>query len=295
MLDAPQDAVITPGAVTRVAPETRSLDQLEDLTRSARRPLLLVEGVLDPTTAARLEDRNVGFVDRSARAWLPGHPKSTTARSEVPAGRRMRGPQIRMAQLVADHPYEDWTQRGLAERGRSTQQTAHRLLNHLEQLGHLHRTGVGRAGLRHVVNPKALRSWLASAAAPRRGGLLRCYVPDPDDLEELHVPLALTGAAAARAIGLPVLTGDRPPIYRARTTPAVLEDIPSALGGFRTDQGHNLALLADVDDLAHLDASRVEGRFVAPPSRIMLDLYLEPRGQAAVGVFLDLWGRGASE
>jgi len=53
----------------------------------------------------------------------------------------------------------------------------------------------------------------------------------------------------------------------------------------------NLTLIADPEHLAGSDArTDGDGRVTAPPSRVMLDLYLEPRGEAAVGVFLDLWG-----
>jgi hypothetical protein len=288
---APQNAILTSNATTTVIPGRAALEDLGDLTAGAQPPLLMIEGVLDRAAATRLEDRGVGFVDRAGRSWLPGTPKSATVRAPEPRHHKtMRAPQIRMAQLVADHPERAWTERGLAESGHSTQQTAHRLLRSLEGQEYVERVGGGRASHRRVTDARGLRAWLARVAAPPRSGLMRCYVPDPSDLTDLHVPLALTGAAAAAAIGCPVLTGDTPPIYRARTTQAALEEIPSAIGGFRTDQGHNLALLADIDDLAHLDARQLpDGRLVAPPSRILLDLNFGPRGRAAMDVFLDLW------
>ena len=61
-----------------------------------------------------------------------------------------------------------------------------------------------------------------------------------------------------------------------------LEDIPGALGGFRTVEGANLLLVADPDRLAFVDRdASTDGHFTAPPSRVLLDLYLEPRGAAA--------------
>ena len=81
------------------------------------------------------------------------------------------------------------------------------------------------------------------------------------------------------------------PTMRVSVRPEELEDVPEALGGFRTEQGANLILIADPDRLAFTDAiGRPDSWLLAPPSRIMLDLYLEARGEAAVDVFLDLWG-----
>jgi len=289
LTDAPETAIVTHGAVTKARPEVVGLRKVAEAAPGSSR-LWLVDGVLDDAAAARLEDLSIGFVDRNGRWWLPGIDRTATS-APAPSRLRMRGPQIRLAQLLADHPGTDWTQRLLAERGHSTQQTAHRLLTRLEHQGLVERAGAGRSSRRFVADIRRFREWLARTCAPGRAGLLRCYVPDPLDLADAGVPLALTGSHAADALGMPVMSGRRPPVYRARTTRAELEDLPSMLGGVRTPSGANLLLLADLDDLAHLDAHDVGGRLVAPPSRVMLDLHLEPRGAATAAVFLDLWSR----
>jgi hypothetical protein len=287
---APEGALIVEGRVTKVRPEVVSIARVDDAA-SGRGRLWLVDGVLDDRAAARLEDLDVGFVDRGGRWWLPGLPRTETVTSH-PSARKIRGPRVRMAQLLADHPGIGWTQRLLAERGNSTQQTAHRLLTGLERDGLVVRKGAGRSSQRLVENQRAFREWLAQTCSPGRGGLVRCYVPDPDHPRSIEVPLVLTGSHAASALGMPVMSGDGPPVYRARTTRAALEEVPSLLGGIRTGQGANLMLAPDLDDLAHLDAGRLpDGRAVAPPSRVMLDLHLEPRGAAASQVFRDLWSR----
>jgi hypothetical protein len=90
---------------------------------------------------------------------------------------------------------------------------------------------------------------------------------------------------------MPVLTRATTPTVRVSARPEELEDVPEALGGFRTEDGANLILIADPDRLAFVDAfAGSGGRLLAPPSRIMLDLFLEARGEAAVDVFLSLWG-----
>lgn len=292
LTEAPETAILTHGSVTRADPEVVGLEEVAEAAPGSSR-LWLVNGVLDDAAAARLEDLDIGFVDRNGRWWLPGVARTATSAPPGPQ-RRMRGPQIRLAQLLADHPGTEWTQRLLAERGHSTQQTAHRLLTRLEHEGLLERAGAGRSSRRFVADTRRFRAWLAHTCAPGRASLLRCYVPEPLNLADVGVPLALTGSHAADALGMPVMSGRRPPVYRARTTRAGLEELPSKLGGVRTPSGANLLLVVDLDDLAHLDASDVGGRLVAPPSRVMLDLHLEPRGTATAAVFLDLWSRSDS-
>jgi DNA-binding Lrp family transcriptional regulator len=287
---SPEDVLIVDGRITSVRPGVVGLADAE-AARAGRSRLWLVDGVLDRETATRLEDLEIGFVDRAGRWWLPGLPRTVTVLHRA-AARRIRGPQIRMAQLLADHPGVGWTQRRLAERANSTQQTAHRLLTKLEEDGLVTRDGAGRSSRRTVEDQRALWDWLARACAPGRGGLLRCFAPDPLRLPQIEVPLALSGSHAADVLGVPVISGERAPVYRARTTRAALEEVPAMLGGIRTAQGANLLLVPDLDDLAHLDARRLsDGRLVAPPSRVMLDLHLEPRGGATSEVFRELWTR----
>jgi hypothetical protein len=118
-------------------------------------------------------------------------------------------------------------------------------------------------------------------------------VRDPDAIPAsiAGYQMILTGAMAAEQMGRPVLTGVQRPLYRVQASGEDLEQIPQALGGFRTEQGANLTLIADPEHLAGGDPRTDEdGRVIAPPSRVMLDLYLELRGEAAVDLFLDLWG-----
>jgi hypothetical protein len=130
-----------------------------------------------------------------------------------------------------------------------------------------------------------MRRWLAREARPQKVARLTCFVENPERQRDMvGRSLALTGAAGATAMGMPVLTREATPTLRVSTRPEELEDVPEALGGA------NLILIADPDRLAFVDAVARPGRLpLAPPSRIMLDLFLEPRGEAAVDVFQDLW------
>ena len=295
--DAPESAVVVAGQafpVQAAVIESRELAGLLKHERSGDRRMLMINAVLDSATAARLEDAGISFVDATGRAWLPGQTLTKRVRDRLPARRRaLRAGSLRPAQLIADHPEEAWTIRRLAERGVSSEVTAHRLLKTLEEARLIERHGRGRETERRVVDVEGVRRWLSEHGRPSSAERLSCFVRDPDALPAWIAghEMVLTGAMAAERMGLPVLTGVQRPTYRVQASGENLEQIPQALGGFRTERGANLTLIADPERLASGDARAVaDGRVIAPPSRVMLDLYLEPRGEAAVGVFLDLWG-----
>lgn len=295
--NAPESAVIVAGQAFPVEVgivENRELAGLLEGDRADARRLVMIKAVLDDATAARLEDADIGFVDGAGRAWLPGQTLTKRVRDRLPARRRaLRAGSLRPAQLIADHPDEAWTIRQLAERSTSSEVTAHRLLKTLEEARLIERHGHGRGMRRRVIDVEGVRRWLAEHGHPSSPQRLTCFVRDPDTIPEAVAgnQMVLTGAVAAERMGLPVLTGVQRPLYRVQASGEDLEQIPRALGGFRTERGANLTLIADPEHLAGSDArTDADGRMLAPPSRVMLDLYLESRGEAAVGVFLDLWG-----
>jgi hypothetical protein len=292
---SPQTVLITEDAVTPVRIEFVEAEEIDRATRGERSgELLVINAVLDDDAAARLEDASTSYVDAAGRHWLRNWTRTKRATETTAAGgkRRLYAASVRLAQLLADHPHEPWTERGLAQRGQTTQTTAHRLLGRLEKEGLVVREGRGPSTVRWVRDPIAMRSWLARQGRPRKVARLACFVEDPERPRNVvGRALALTGAAAAAAIGMPVLTHEVVPTMRVSVRPEELEDIPEALGGFRTERGSNLILIADPDRLAFVDAlAQPDGRLLAPPSRIMLDLFLEARGEAAADVFLSLWG-----
>ena len=297
--DAPESAVVIAGQAFPVEArviESRELAGLLERERGDGRRVLMIKAVLDDATAARLEDADIGFVDVAGRAWLPGQTLTKRVRERLPVRRRaLRAGSLRPAQLIADHPEEAWTIRRLAERSASSEVTAHRLLTTLEDARLIERHGRGRGMERRVVDVKGVRRWLAEHGRPSSTSAQRlsCFVRDPDAVPASIAghEMVLTGALAAERMGLPVLTGMQRPLYRIQASGKELERIPQALGGFRTERGANLTLIADPERLAGGDVrTDTNGQMTAPPSRVMLDLYLEPRGEAAVGVFLDLWG-----
>lgn len=286
--------VTSSSALSIAATRVVGLAELPALIAAAGREVtvVLVKGVLDDEQAARLEDASIGYVDAAGQAWLPGRDRSLRSHVAPKRTRGLRAESLLLAQLLADHPRERWSERSLALRGAATQPTAHRLLRRLEGEGLVERKSV--RSRRVVSDVSGLRRWLAEHGRPSSARMLPCFIPEPgaagsDSLE--GVALALTGSAGAEAIGLPVMTTLPMLPYRVDVREADLEGVPALLGGFRTDEGPNTLLIHDPRLLAFRDASRDQrGRLIAPPSRIMLDLYLEQRGASAADVFLDLWG-----
>jgi hypothetical protein len=295
--DAPASAVVAPGLAMAVdlTPVVGSGDLERQITARAERRFLLINAVLDDDAAARLEDVGVGYIDAAGRRWLPGWGRTKRSVSgQGSGGSALRPASIRLAQLLADHPERKWTERQLAAAGEATQATAHRLFERLERHeGLVERRGSGRASGRLVGDVARLRRWLAREAQPKRTVRLTCFVPGAPELPASVEGrgIALTGALAAERLGYPVTTAVERPSVRVEADAAGIEAVPEALGGFRTARGANLTLIADRHRLGFVDAWRKGGGpMLAPPSRVMLDMYLEPRGQAAADVFLDLWG-----
>jgi AraC-like DNA-binding protein len=296
VLDGERNVLVsTDGTQTSLRVERVDVQRAAELTAtSPAHPLLvLIQGVIDDVIAARLEDAGVAYVDAAGRAWFPGTPKTRTASVPKPstAETSLRPAAIAVAQLLADHPTQRWTERSLADRSGASPATAHRVLSRLENEGLLVRTGVRRGAKRHVGDIAALRRWLMQHARPARPAMVRCYLPEPTTGDFGDAAVVMTGAAAADALGMPVLTGITRTLLRVNAPIEQLDDMPARLGGFRTTRGVNAILIADPHSLAARDARKApDGRLVAPPSRVMLDLHLEPRGGAAAEVFLDLWG-----
>ena len=104
------------------------------------------------------------------------------------------------------------------------------------------------------------------------------------DATEADVPWALTGAAAARALGTSVVTA----------LPVIMVRVPAdrdllqwagALGLEAVDVGANVQLIADVGEVGLHGAQRHGPVSLAPAARIWLDMLGEPRGDDAAALF----------
>ena len=233
---APQSAIITDRDLIPVDVEVAEVGEIDGYLNprpTEKAILLAVNAILDRRTAGRLEDASVSYVDAHGRFWYPGADKTGLgdAQQVQRRGRRLHPATVRLAQLLADHPAEGWSERYLAARGRSTQATAHKLLIRLENQGLVSREGQGRGSLRRVRDVLAMRHWLAREGQSRSATILPCYLRDPSGLPQLPGrSFALTGAAGAAELGISVVT-DRPePMLRVNVNDDELEDIP---GGAR--------------------------------------------------------------
>jgi hypothetical protein len=256
--------------------------------------VIQIDGVLDGAAAGRLEDSAVGYLDSAGRVWLPGTPRTSLERDGRRRGRSLRTSGLRVAQLLADDPRRRWTERDLSDRAETSTSTAHKLLERLEGEGLMQRTGHTRGTLRAVPDPAALRRWLAGNGRPSRVRRLACWLPDTrPEPTATDLRTVLTGAAGAAEMGMPVLTGPPRTLLRVEAPAGTdLNDVPSMLGGVRDEAGANAVLIDDCGGLGRREAQRSSsGALVAPPSRVMLDLWLEPRGHAAVDAFLELWNQ----
>jgi hypothetical protein len=293
LLQAPASALLSGGVVQALEVRRitgRDAQHLDELAEPmAGLLLLVVEAVLDDASAMRLEDRGIAYADAAGRAWVPGAPRSAPAQ---PKRRRMRTSSIRAAQLIADHPDTTWTEPMLAKRAQVSSGTAHNLVRDLLSSNLVQRDGEGTAGVRSR-DTRGLRRWIVAQARLEQPYMVSCYIPDVEDLaiEIDGVPLIRSGAEGARLLGVPVVSSIQRMLLRVPISSG-LEDLPARLAGLRTAVGANVVLVADRDRFAASDARLVHGVWVAPPSRIAVDLTLEPRGNAASSVFLDLWGEG---
>lgn len=288
LVEAPSPALVDGGGVRPLRVVEVGLNEVDGVAPVPEAvTLALVRGVLDDESAHRMEDLDVGFVDSAGRAWVPGLARSRTSRGG--GGSSLGSKQVRVAQLLTDHPDAPWTEAQLAEAAGASQSLVNEMMLRLEREGVVERRGRTRA-IRRRVDVERMRRWLIAYGRPHGAATVACFVPDMSAVSEIDVvDVAFTGAAGAAMLGSPVLRGAPTSLVRVASDDGTLSDIPSLLGGFRTDRGANVTLIADPDRLGFTDDIRIDGARVASPSRVALDLFLEPRGESAVDAFLHGW------
>jgi hypothetical protein len=251
------------------------------------------------TAAARqlLEDHGIGVVDGDGNAHiaLPGvvvHVEGRSAASKHDRTHaRLSGRAGVVAQTLLLGRGEAWKVTDLAERAGVSVGLAHRVLKRLEDERIVRAEGAGPGRVRHVDKAGALLDLWAEEQLDRplrtRAYLLAQTTRQTIDglaagLDAVGVPYALTGPAGASLVApfasaIPVVDVWVP----AAEAPSQL---CQAAGAEVVDAGHNLMFLQASDDSPLLFRRRVDGRCVANPFRLYVDLVRTPqrgREQAA--------------
>lgn len=216
--------VVFPG----VAPSARAMTPaLVELAGPNRLALVVAERLL-PSVRGELEQAGCLYADGAGSVHLAAprfllHREKEVARTSttVPAPRGLGAIAVRVVQQLLADLEREWTVVDLAQAAGASTGQSHNVLKRLEQEGFLQDRGSGQQRRRQVSTPTDLLDWLARVpldwlarvpAARRVHRQLKTYryAADPaslvtrlaHDATKADVPWALTGAAAARELGI---------------------------------------------------------------------------------------------
>jgi hypothetical protein len=202
---------------------------------------------------------------------------------------------VRVIQTILADPARDWTVTDLAKISGASTGEAHKVLQRLETEALVESMGKGRERHRRVVQSADLLDWLARVPAARKTHAklnTYLYASDPETLiarlahnaMQPAAPWALTGTAAARVMGVSVVTAIPLVMVRVPAKPD-LRDTAKALGLEPVDSGANILLVSDVGAVGTHTVLYNGPVAMAPAVRIWLDMLDEPRGEDAASLF----------
>jgi hypothetical protein len=274
---------------------------LAQITKPDRIPLVVAER-LSASVREELESAGCSYADGTGAAHIEGpgfllHFDSPKPRRDgvtsAPRGIGVVG--VRTIQILLAEPEREWTITGLAHEADVSVGEAHNVLTRLEAHELIISAGAGSNRRRRVANNSDLLDWLATVPAARKiharlGAFL--YAGAPDELitrlaynaHKSGMPWAITGSAAARVMGVQVVTALPVVTVRVPARPG-LDEIASNLDLERVETGGNLMLLADVGRVGTYHAIHNGPVLVAPAVRIWLDMLSEPRGADTAALF----------
>lgn len=228
-------------------------------------------------------------IDRGVRGSRPG---VTEPAKLGPAG-------IRAVQVLLARDAE-WTTSRLAHDAAISVGQAHNVFRALEAQRLLSSTGRGPQQRRRISDRRGAMDWLAAVDLARRrpkAAATYLYARTPEELlrrfaeraNAAGLSYAVTGAAASRLLGAPVLSQIVVSHIRVGAIDAdaalrrlSLEHLDAEDAG----RGMNLELWTDVGDLGTFGVRDVDGVRVAPPVRVWLDLARQGgRGADAAQLF----------
>lgn len=274
---------------------------LASLTKPDLIPLVVADRL---TVAVRraLEEAGCSYADGTGAAHLEGpgfliHIDPTPRRRDgaIDAPRGLGVVAVRVVQVLLTEAEREWSVTDLAQDAGVSLGEAHKVLSRLDAEGLVATTGTAKTRRRAVRQPTDLLDWLATVPSARKShARLKAflYTPDPDALltrlafhaHQSTATWAVTGAAAARVMGMGAVTALPTVLVRVPAKPGLAEAAHS-LGVEPVESGANVMLLADVGEVGTRHAVRVGPMSVAPPVRIWLDMLGEPRGEDAAALF----------
>lgn len=240
-----------------------------------------------------MKDAGVAYVDDRgwADARFPGFyvhlepGRSEPQRTQHRPGVRLTGRGAAVAQVLLMEKSKAWSVTELASSTGVSTALAYKVLARLEREGLIAAEGRGPQKRRHVIREGALLDLIAEESETREVGRVGLHVLAPgfealadrsaNLLEQAGVEHALTGSGAA-ALEAAVVTSV--PVLEmwvgAGTTRTQIEDLR---GARRADAGANLLIRQGGDDLPLLNRRRIQGKWIANPVRVYLDLRTDPR------------------
>jgi len=292
-------ALLVLGGIAPYAKVTAKL--ITELVRPGRIPLVVTER-LSKSVRMELEKAGCSYVDGTGAAHLEGpgflvHIDPNAGRQEgaLPVPRGLGAVSVRAIQVLLTEPKQPWSVTELAMTAEVSTGEAHKVLKRLESEGFITTSGLAGRKRRVVSNPAELLDWLATVPAARKihsrlGGFI--YGSNVDDAfnriafnaQKSKMNWAITGAAAARIMGVRAVTAVPTTLIRVPSKPGLLT-AATELGIEPVDSGANVVLIADVGDVGTRQAIPFAPVRLAPPVRIWLDMLGEPRGEDAAALF----------
>jgi hypothetical protein len=260
---------------------------------------LVVANRLTAASRQTLEKLGCSYADSMGAVHLEGpgfllhfDPTAKPTQGAIPAPRGLGVVAVRAIQVLLSEPERQWSVTDLVETAQVSAGEAHKVLARLEMENLVIAASNRR---RKVTHPTDLLDWLTTVPAARKtharlGTFL--YASNLDDLltrlafnaDRAKSTWAITGAAAAKVMGVQVVTALPTTLVRVSPKPGLLAAAVDLLAE-PVDSGANLMLIADVGDVGTRQAIRIGHVVVAPPVRIWLDMLSEPRGADAAALF----------
>jgi hypothetical protein len=277
----------------------------DSLSTAARRDddavPLVAASFLSKTLRMALEAKSISYADGRGNIHLvaPGIFVHVDGRATQQSTQDNRlGPVgVRAVQALIDRQGREWSVADLAASAQVSAGEAHKVMQILESRELITTEGIGPRKRRRVRDRGALLDWLAAQPASRRvGETLSCalYARTPRDLgtrashalDAAGIDHAFTSSLAAT-----LLEAGPTAVPRAtlRISPKVtLEAAAQALGAEITERGANLIVWSDRGLVGTVGRQRHENVWLAPETRIYLDLLGDIRGEDAAAHFRDL-------